>query len=306
MAFKSEQEQGSKPIRLADRMLVWLLLIVPHQLLSRWVFHITHWTWAPWKNSLISGFMKLYKIDLNEAENRDAKAFVSFNDFFTRRLIPSARPLASGDRVLVCPADGAVSQFGTIEQGQLIQAKGRAFSLLELVGGDTTLAERFDRGEFCTIYLSPRDYHRVHMPIQGRLRTMIHVPGRLFSVQDATAKLVDRLYARNERGVFIFDTEIGPVALIMVGAIFVSSINTSWSGVLNPHGQRGKRSEQAYPAEGESSVVLGRGEELGSFNMGSTVIMLFAENALEWSKAIKPGGKTRFGEEIALMSSAGS
>lgn len=288
-----------KPIRLRDRMLVWMLMVLPHHGLGRLIFHATRWTYAPWKNALIRLFIRAFNVDLGEAAIRKPAGFASFNQFFTRALSAGARPFPAARESLLCPADGAVSQFGAIRRGRLMQAKGHDFGLTDLLGGDAQLAEAFADGEFCTIYLSPRDYHRVHMPIDGQLRNMIHVPGRLFSVQDATARLVDRLYARNERLILRFDTPLGPLGVVMVGAIFVSSVNTAWAGTVNPHGQRRRLVRTDYPAAGEGAVALRRGDEVGSFNMGSTVILLFGKAAIDWTERLRPGVPVRYGDEIA-------
>ena len=289
----------------AGRLLVGLLYVLPHQLLSRLVYIVTRSTWRPGKNALIRWFIRSYRVDLGEAEIRDPESFSCFNEFFTRKLAPGVRPLPTAADRLISPADGTVSQCGALTDGQLIQAKGRYFSVAELLGGDVELARSFERGCFITIYLSPRDYHRVHMPVAGRLRSETHVPGRLYSVQDSTARLLDRLYLRNERGVFVFDSEIGPLAVVMVGAIFVSSIDTAWGGTLNPHGQRSQGSRRLFTEASQQPVVLKRGDELGSFNMGSTVILLVGEHQLRWLPEVRPGGKIRFGDVIAEPGSGG-
>lgn len=253
----------------------------------------------PWlKTWLIHWVIRQFKVDLQEAASTDLKSYPNLNSFFVRQLRPDARPLAEGHQAILAPADGVVSEFGTITDGRLVQAKGQDFALLELLAGDSLLAEQFEQGEFCTVYLSPKDYHRVHMPIAGQLQQMIHVPGRSFSVQAATARAVPRLYARNERVIALFDTAAGPVVIILVGAIFVSSIETIWHGVVNPHGERSALWQVNYPVSGPRSVELGRGVEMGRFNMGSTVIMLGAKGSIQWRETLVSNTAVKMGEAL--------
>lgn len=261
--------------------------------------------WRPVKNWLIGWVIGRYRVNLAEAASPDRKAYEHLNAFFVRSLRPDARPLAVDPLALLAPADGVVSQFGSINAGRLLQAKGQDFSATELLGGDSELAAEFDQGEFCTVYLSPRDYHRVHMPISGRLRRMIHIPGRLFSVQEATAQIVPGLYARNERVVAIFDTPAGPLAQVLVGAIFVSSIETVWHGGVNLHGERGALWQTDYPATGRRAVHLQRGAEMGRFNMGSTVILLTAKGAVRWCDGLGSGAPVKMGEALGQWNEIG-
>ncbi|MEP6588159.1 MAG: archaetidylserine decarboxylase, partial [Polaromonas sp.] len=224
-------------------------------------------------------------------------SYATFNDFFTRALKPGARPLADAD--LVCPVDGAISQFGAIEHDQIFQAKGHNYSTTALVGGDAALAAHYQNGHFATIYLSPKDYHRIHMPCDGRLSRMIYVPGELFSVNPVTARGVPGLFARNERVVCVFESARGPFVLALVGATIVGSMATVWHGVVNP--PRGKVvREWRYPASpGQPEVFLKQGEEMGRFLLGSTVVLLFPKGPLRFNPDWVPGRGVRLGEAMA-------
>ncbi len=253
----------------------------------------THW----FKNLLIRIFCHVFRVDLSEAEQPDPTTHPTFNAFFTRALKPGARPLEGGANDLCCPVDGTISQIGPITNDRLLQAKGRDYSLVELLGGDAALAEPFRHGDFATLYLAPRDYHRIHMPLAGRLTDMVHVPGRLFSVSPLTARMIPNLFAHNERVICRFETRAGPLALILVGAINVASIETVWAGVITPPlGQHIRR--WRYPAVG-NRVELARGAETGRFNMGSTVIVLTTAGALRWDPAIRAGDRVRMGQRLA-------
>ncbi|KIF79799.1 phosphatidylserine decarboxylase [Noviherbaspirillum autotrophicum] len=241
---------------------------------------------------LIRWFAKRYGVNMEEALNPDLASYTSFNDFFTRALRPDARPLAAAD--FVCPVDGAISQCGAIERDQIIQAKGHRYSTAALVGGDGALAAQFDHGSFATLYLSPRDYHRIHMPCDGRLTRMIYVPGALFSVNPATARGVPGLFARNERVVCVFESAFGPFVLTLVGATIVGSMATSWYGVVNPPRTRTVR-EWRYD---DQQIVLKKGEEMGRFLLGSTVVMLFPKGVLEFNQDWTPGRAIRMGEAM--------
>lgn len=228
---------------------------------------------------------------------QDTDQFASFNEFFTRQLKANARPISAVANGIVSPADGVVSQAGKITNGDIIQAKGKTFTVTDLLGGDAQRAAPFNDGIFTTIYLSPKDYHRLHMPITGTLKEMIHVPGKLFSVNAATTEAVPRLFARNERVCCIFDTEVGEMALILVGAIFVSSIETVWHGVVTPPTQSEVR-QWHYEAD---AVTLEKGEEMGRFNMGSTIIVLFAKDRASWQNELSAGQPVRLGELIGTI-----
>lgn len=282
---------------LLEKLFVISQYPLPHHPLSRLMGRLTHCRNPAFKNFFIRSIATAYNVNLDEALEPDINAYGCFNEFFTRPLKPGARPLTQTAGAIACPADGFVSQLGDIHEGQIMQAKGMDYRVDTLLGGDAERAAPFMGGKFATIYLSPRDYHRLHMPLAGTLREMIHVPGRLFSVNDATARGVPNLFARNERVVALFDTEAGPMALILVGAIFVASIETVWHGVVTPP-TSSRVQTWNYDTQ---SVQLGRGEEMGRFNMGSTIIVLFGKDAIDWSDALQPGTVTRMGEAIGQV-----
>ena len=279
---------------VAGYLFSFLLHLLPHHLLGRLGHVVTRSEWPPLKDWLIRQAVARFRIDLSEAVEPDPRAYPSFNVFFTRALRPDARPVDGTVDAVCCPADGEVSEAGTVTDGLLIQAKGWDYTLLELLAGDTRLAAEFDGGPYATIYLSPRDYHRVHMPFGGRLRRMIHVPGRLYSVNHLTTATLPRLFARNERVISVFDTGIGPMAVILVGATFVGSMDTAWAGTVTPAHRRAVAWDQAPP----EPVLLERGAEMGRFNMGSTVILLFSKGTVRWSDALRAGRPLRMGERI--------
>jgi phosphatidylserine decarboxylase len=242
--------------------------------------------------ALIRWFIGRYKVNMAEAANPDPAAYPTFNEFFTRALKDGVRPLA--DAPFVCPVDGAISQFGAIAKDQIFQAKGHHYSTTALVGGDTKLAAQFDNGSFATIYLSPRDYHRIHMPCDGTLRRMIYVPGDLFSVNPTTARGVPGLFARNERVVCVFDSDHGPFVLTLVGATVVGSMATVWHGVVNPP-RLPQITEWHYEP---GAVVLRQGAEMGRFLLGSTVVMLFGRDRLTFDGAWAAGKPVCLGEKM--------
>jgi phosphatidylserine decarboxylase len=244
---------------------------------------------------LIRWFVGKYDVNMEEAANPDIASYHSFNEFFTRALKPGARPLANAG--FVCPVDGRISQFGDIEDDQIFQAKGHKFTTTALVGGDKALAEQFRHGHFANLYLSPRDYHRIHMPCDGKLTRMIYVPGDLFSVNPTTARGIPGLFARNERVVCVFDTAQGPFVMTLVGATIVGSMATVWHGVVNPPRQP-SICEWTYA---DQNIVLKKGEELGRFLLGSTVVMLFPANTLSFNKDWQPAGPVRLGEVMANL-----
>jgi len=288
--------------RLTETLFVAFQYLLPHHLLCGLMYRLTRVQWRPFKEWLIRQVIDWYRVDMSEALDPEPSHYRSFNHFFTRALRPDARPLAQAPGAIACPADGSLSQAGRIESGRLLQAKGQDYSLRALLGGDRTWSRRFEGGSFATIYLSPRDYHRVHMPYNGTLQRMLHVPGRLFSVNDTTSRRVPGLFARNERVINLFETEIGPMAVILVGAIFVSSIETVWAGTITPVSQQ-VRSWDYAPESPVQPIQLHKGEELGRFNMGSTVILLFAPDRVSWSEGMQPGDLLRMGAQIG---SAGS
>jgi len=240
--------------------------------------------------AFIRWFVKRYNVNMLEAANPDISSYPTFNEFFTRPLKAGARPLAAAD--FICPVDGAISQFGAIQKDQIFQAKGHHYSTTALVGGDATLAAAFENGSFATVYLSPRDYHRIHMPCDGALRSMVYVPGDLFSVNPTTARGVPGLFARNERVVCVFDSERGPWVMTLVGATIVGSMATVWHGQVNPP-RLPQVTEWHYDA---GKVVLRQGEEMGRFLLGSTVVMLFPQNTLEFNAQWAPAKPVVLGE----------
>lgn len=292
-----ENRSPSRDATLADKLFALLLYLLPHHLLSQMMYWLTRQQWAPLKDLLIKGVIRLYRVDMSLAEEPDPEHYPSFNAFFTRRLKADARPLDDGDDSVISPVDGTVSQCGSIRDGRIFQAKGQSFDLAELLGEDGHWCEQFADGEFATIYLSPRDYHRIHMPVSGSLQQMTHIPGRLFSVSPSTTRVVPRLFSRNERVVNLFQTEQGAMGLVMVGAIFVASMDTVWAGTVAPLSRR--LSHWHYPEQAPNPVSLKRGSEMGRFNMGSTVILLFPKGSIEWEQSMVPGSGVQMGGRIA-------
>ncbi|MBE9533152.1 MAG: phosphatidylserine decarboxylase, partial [Proteobacteria bacterium] len=258
-----------------DKVMTFPQYLIPHHFLSMAMYRLTRSKVVWFKQLFIRFIVKAYKVNVSEAAETDINQFPSFNAFFTRELRTGVRPIAEGDK-LVSPVDGAISQIANIEAGRIIQAKGQDYSVLELLAGDESLAKQFDNGQFTTIYLSPRDYHRIHMPLTGKLQKMTYIPGKLFSVSPRTARAVPKLFARNERVVTVFETEQGPIVLVLVGAIFVGSMETVWQGQITP--PYGK-AIQHWQYENEQAITLEKGQEMGRFNMGSTVIILLPEQA---------------------------
>ena len=247
------------------------------------------------KDPFIRLFVRRYKVDLSESKIENIHQFKNFNAFFTRELKPGARPAASISGAVLCPADGAISQLGAISNNNLLQAKGRFFSLDALLGGESKLAAQFQEGCFATVYLSPRDYHRVHMPLSGRLLKMIYIPGRLFSVNQTTAEKVPGLFSRNERVVCLFQTDAGPMAVILVGAMIVSGIETIWSGQVGSTASGGAIRNTDYSAH-SPPIEIARGAEMGRFKLGSTVIVLFAHGAITLETDLKAQTPVRMGQ----------
>jgi len=276
----------------SERLPVWLITILPHHLISRVVFYLTRIE-SPHAIPVIRWFIKKFKVDMSDAVLQDITHFSSFNDFFVRTLKEESRPVTAGKQNLASPVDGTVSQAGDITNDHLFQAKGHFYSVQDLIGGDALLAKLFKGGRFATIYLAPYNYHRVHMPIDGRLKKMIHVPGRLFSVAQWTVRTIPSLFARNERVVCLFITPSGPVAMILVGAINVAAIETVWAGLVTP--PKGKEVSEFNYDHSEKDFV--KGEEMGRFNMGSTVILLTSAK-VKWSQILKPGKTLKMGELI--------
>ena len=282
---------GSLP--LSDRLAVIPQYFLPKQALTLLAGRVASARGGAWTTALIRRFVKHYGVNMDEAANPDITSYASFNDFFTRALNPGARPLAQAD--LVCPVDGAISQLGDIAVDQIFQAKGHCYSTTALLGGDSAMAALFQHGHFATLYLSPRDYHRIHMPCDGMLRSMVHVPGALFSVNPTTARGVPELFARNERVVCLFDSAAGPFVLVLVGATIVGSMATVWHGQVNPPRPGVVRQWDYEPG----AVVLRQGEEMGRFLLGSTVVMLFPKGPLQFNARWMSGASVRLGETMA-------
>ncbi|CAA0090659.1 Phosphatidylserine decarboxylase proenzyme [Halioglobus japonicus] len=277
-----------------DKFFILFQNIVPQHLLSRctgFLAGLRHPEWL--KNWLIKQFIRQYDVDMSQAAEPDYTRYDCFNDFFTRPLRDDARPLDDAD--ILCPADGAISQLGDIANGLLFQAKGRFFAAEDLLGGDAVRAAQFQGGKFATIYLSPKDYHRVHMPVAGRLTGTCYIPGQLFSVNGTTAENVDRLFARNERLVCYFDTASGPMAMVLVGAMVVAGIETVWSGQVAPPPKKPVSVDYLTLPE---PVELAQGDEMGRFMLGSTVILLFPEGAMDFDERYLAGASTVMGERL--------
>jgi phosphatidylserine decarboxylase len=278
-----------------DRFKVLLQYLLPKQALTTFAGFVASRQRGWVTTALIRWFVGKYAVNMSEAANADITSYLSFNDFFTRALKPEARPLANA--AWICPVDGAISQFGQIEDTQIFQAKGHHYSTTALVGGDAQLAEQFKNGSFATIYLSPRDYHRIHMPCDGRLLRMIYVPGDLFSVNPVTARGVPGLFARNERLVCVFDTPHGAMVLTLVGATIVGSMATVWHGVVNRSRQNTVR--EWHYADTALPVTLKKGDEMGRFLLGSTVVMLFPAGPLHFNPEWQAGGPVQLGQVMA-------
>jgi phosphatidylserine decarboxylase len=275
-------------------LFVWFQYLLPQHALSRLILRATR-ARSPWfKNWLIRGFLKLFSIDMTEAAQPDPYAYGSFNEFFTRELQAGLRPIASGSQEIACPVDGAVSEAGRIDGDRLMQAKGRDYTLTELLASQPW-AKDFEGGSFATIYLAPFNYHRIHMPLRGELRETVYVPGRLFSVNAATAAKVPRLFARNERVITLFDTAFGEVAIILVGALNVGSMATVWAGDITP---AARRVVTSLPRQ---TISLDKGAELGRFNMGSTVILLFQPGRARWNPNTRAGAAVKLGQLLGTL-----
>ncbi|KFX71453.1 phosphatidylserine decarboxylase [Pseudomonas taeanensis MS-3] len=281
---------------MKQRLFILSQYLLPHHLLSRLIGCAAECRVGWIKNCLITWFAKHYQVDMSEAQIEEPTRFEHFNAFFTRALKDGVRPLDPAPDAILCPADGAVSQLGQIEHGRVFQAKGQSFSAVELLGGDTERASPFMGGEFATIYLSPKDYHRVHMPLTGTLREMVYVPGRLFSVNQTTAENVPELFARNERVVCLFDTERGPMAVVLVGAMIVASIETVWAGLITPPKRALKTFR--YDEAARAPITLEKGAELGRFKLGSTAIVLFGPNQVRWADELMANSSVQMGQRL--------
>lgn len=277
---------------MSDRLAVLPQYLIPKQALTVLAGKLASAEAGKLTTNVIRWFVGRYQVNMAEAANPDIASYKTFNEFFTRPLKEGARPVAAAD--FLCPVDGAISQFGAIERDQIFQAKGHSYSTTSLVGGDRNLAAQFENGSFATLYLSPRDYHRIHMPCDGRLTRMIYVPGALFSVNPTTARGVPGLFARNERVVCFFESANGPFVLTLVGATIVGSMATVWHGVVNPP-RPGVIREWRYD---EQNIVLKKCEEMGRFLLGSTVVMLFPKDTLAFNPEWTPTRPIRMGEAM--------
>ncbi|MDY3331289.1 MAG: archaetidylserine decarboxylase [Pelistega sp.] len=283
-----------------QRLKIALHYVLPQLAITRFAGWFAEREWGFLTHTGIKLFAKAYKVNFSEAEKEKASDYASFNEFFIRTLKAGARPIVEGDKTLCLPADGRVSEVGSIDDDQLFQAKGHHFSLSSLLANDEELAEQFEDGQFLTTYLSPRDYHRVHMPCDATLRKMIYVPGELYSVNPFLARHIPDLFARNERIICVFDTAFGPMVQILVGATVTASMSTVWAGVINP-----PRTQEVkvwhYPSEGDGVVTLKKGQEMGAFRLGSTVVNLFPKDSVELSASLTEGVATKMGELMATI-----
>jgi len=280
---------------LWDKFITTPQYLIPQHALSVLMHSLTQSQCTWFKNVFIKFIIAKYKVNIAEVAQTDLTQFNSFNAFFTRELRKGVRPIALGENVITSPVDGAISQIGPISGGRIVQAKGRHYSVVELLGGDEGLAEQFEQGQFATIYLSPKDYHRIHMPMTGTLTKMAYIPGKLFSVNPRTARTVPNLFARNERVVTVFDTDQGPIVMVLVGAIFVGSMETVWSGQITP--PYGKQI-QYWNYSGEEAITLQKGQEMGRFNMGSTVVILLPKQAASFIKELKTEQSVMMGQAL--------
>lgn len=283
-------------MNISDYLKSWPLYVLPHHIISRGIFKLTRIR-SPLVPKAIRWFSKAFKVNLEEAVNPEPESYSTFNEFFTRPLKPELRPLVQDTNALASPVDGAISQCGPISAGRIVQAKNHDYSVLELLGGKQHYADWFSDGQFMTIYLSPRDYHRIHMPLNGQLLKQIYVPGRLFSVAGHTARTIPRLFARNERVVALFDTDFGKMAMVLVGAINVAAIETVWDGLITPPNSK-TISEKSYDNP-ETALTYQKGEEMGRFNMGSTVILLLENPAAFLAPKSLPDTPVKLGEKLA-------
>ena len=289
--------------KFSDRIKIALQYAMPKHAISRLVGKLAAAKMGWLTTKLIDVFIKAYDIKMSEAKFKNASDFATFNDFFTRELEDGARTIDPDENTLCYPVDGAISQQGDIIEGKLIQAKGFNYSLTSLLGGDARTAAPFQQGKFSCIYLAPKDYHRIHMPMAATLREMIYVPGELFSVNPLTANNVSDLFARNERVVTIFDTEHGALAMVLVGATIVASIETTWAGTITPPAGKDIFRWQ-YPASGVDVITFKKGDEMGRFKLGSTVVSTFAPNMVEFASSAEPETVTRLGEHYANLFTA--
>jgi len=284
---------------LRDYLFTLPQYLLPQHFLSRVVHKLTRMNWK--SEVFIRTFLRFYSVNLLEALEMNLTSYPNFNSFFTRALKPGARKIDAELNSIVSPVDGKVSVLRKILENTQFQAKGHNFRLPNLLGGDQSDFVSFLDGDFITIYLSPKDYHRIHMPVAGQLRKMIYIPGNLFAVNDYAVQVIPNLFSKNERVIAIFDTAFGTMALVLVGALFVGSIETIWAGEITPPPRKSSKT-WIYPSTGASSVFLEKGEEMGRFNMGSTVLVLFEPNIVKWERSLKEGEIVRMGTKIGYSS----
>lgn len=284
---------------MLDKLFVLSQYVTPQLAVSRLAGKLADMDSTPAvKNRVVRWFIQRYGVNMDEALEPSPEAYPSFNAFFTRALKPGLRPVDESPSVMVSPVDGAISQLGSVTDDRVFQAKGQSFSLTELLGGHSDRAGPFADGEFATIYLSPKDYHRIHMPLAGTLREMTYVPGKLFSVNPTTAEQVPNLFARNERVACIFDTDAGPMALVLVGAMIVGSMETTWAGVVAPDGKGVSTSDYSHLG---TPIRFEKGEEMGRFRLGSTVVMVMPKGSITWQDDQVAGKTVRMGEPFGSL-----
>ena len=280
-----------------NRLFIIFQYLIPQHFITRMVAYIANCN-TPWiKDNLIDWFIKKYSVDMTEAEKETSFDYKNFNDFFTRALKQNIRPINTDKNIIVSPVDGSISQVGKVSSGRIFQAKGHSYSLLELMGGNKADANAFEEGSFSTIYLAPKDYHRIHMPLNGTLKKMIYIPGKLFSVNKLTTENVPQLFSKNERVVCLFDTEIGSVAIVLVGAMIVGSIETTWAGQVTPFKKEIK--SFSYNNPNPEIIQINKGEEFARFKLGSTAIVLFERNKINWNETLTIDSDIKMGQNLA-------
>ena len=294
MNKNNESSFKGKPVSLWDKLVTFPQYLIPQHVLSLVMYRVTRCEAVWFKNLIISTIIKQYRVNMAEAAEMNLDYYSSFNAFFTRLLRNDARAISESD--IVSPVDGVVSQVGPVISGQIVQAKGQEYSILALLGGDDALTSEFADGQFATIYLSPKDYHRIHMPVTGTLRKMRYIPGKLFSVSPRTVRAVPDLFARNERVAVTFDTDFGPIVVVLVGAIFVGSMETIWAGQITPN--YGKVIQQ-WTYDGEQAITIEKGQEMGRFNMGSTVVVLVGKGAALFNDQVEAEATIQLGNAMS-------
>ena len=294
MNKNNEPSFKGKPVSLWDKLVTLPQYIIPQHVFSLVMYRATRCEVVWFKNLIISTIIKQYRVNMAEAAEMNLDYYSSFNTFFTRLLRNDVQPISESD--IVSPVDGVVSQVGPVTSGQIVQAKGQEYSVLALLGGDDALTSEFVGGQFATIYLSPKDYHRIHMPATGILRKMRYIPGKLFSVSPRTARAVPDLFARNERVAVTFDTDFGPIVMVLVGAIFVGSMETIWAGQITPN--YGKVIQQ-WTYDGEQAITIEKGQEMGRFNMGSTVVMLVGKDVALFNEQVEAEATIQLGNAMS-------